>query len=89
MPKVVIDTSVFVAAILSKNPQSSPNKILEEWRRGSLTLIISPQILEELVITLLRQKISANLIEDLVAAISTLAIQIPGVYEASLLDNII
>ena len=73
MPKVVIDTSVFVAAILSKNSQSAPNQVLNKWRQGYLTLIISPQILEELVITLLRQKISANLIEDIVATIGTLA----------------
>lgn len=88
MAKVVIDTSIFVAAILSKNSQSAPNQVLNKWRQGYLSLIISPQILEELVITLLRQKISANLIEDLVTAIATLAIQIPGVYEAILLDNI-
>lgn len=58
MAKVVIDTSVFVAAILSKNSQSAPNQVVNKWRQGYLILIISPQILEELVITLLRQKIS-------------------------------
>ncbi|NJL83252.1 MAG: putative toxin-antitoxin system toxin component, PIN family [Chloroflexaceae bacterium] len=88
MPKVVIDTSVFVAALLSKNPNSAPTQILDKWRQGYLTLVIAPQLLEELVITLLRKGIPPDSIEDLVTIIGTLGLQIPGVYEATLLDNI-
>ena len=88
MPLVVIDTSVFIAAILSKNPNSAPSQILSLWQRGELTLIISPQLLNELVITLLRQGITPEVIEDLVTLIGTIAFQIEGAYEATFLDEI-
>jgi putative PIN family toxin of toxin-antitoxin system len=88
MPLVVIDTSVFIAAILSKNPNSAPSQILSLWQRGELTLIISPQLLNELVITLLRQGITPEVIEDLVTLIGTIAFQIEGAYEATFLDKI-
>ncbi|MDV2998773.1 MAG: hypothetical protein N5P05_000379 [Chroococcopsis gigantea SAG 12.99] len=41
MLKVVLDSSVFTAAILSKNAESAPNKILRKWQQGDFTLIIS------------------------------------------------
>lgn len=88
MLKVVLDTSVFVAAILSKNPETAPNQILAKWRQGNFTLMISPQLLEELVRVLLRQRISLELVEDLVSVIGTLAIQIDAVYQATFLDQI-
>jgi len=88
MPLVVIDTSVFIAAILSKNPNSALSQILSLWQRGELTLIISPQLLNELVITLLRQGITPEVIEDLVTLIGTIAFQIEGAYEATFLDEI-
>lgn len=88
MLKVVIDTSVLVAAILSKNPASAPSKILENWKIGRFTLVISPQMLEELVIVLLRRGVSETDVEDLIAAIALIAFQIPGAYEATRLDDI-
>jgi putative PIN family toxin of toxin-antitoxin system len=86
--KVVLDTSVFVSAILSKHPDSAPSRILENWKKGEFTLVISPQMLEELVIVLLRRGISETDVEDLVAVIVAIALQIPGAYEATLLDEI-
>ncbi len=88
MLKVVLDTSVFVAAILSKNPNTAPNRILHKWQRGEFSLVISPQLQKELIIVLLRKKIKSELIENLITIIETLAIQIEGVYEATTLDKI-
>lgn len=88
MLKVVIDTSVFVAAILSKNPASAPSKILENWKTGGFTLVMSYQILAEVVVVLLRRGVSDADIEDLVEAIASAALQIPGAYEATTLDDI-
>jgi predicted nucleic acid-binding protein len=64
MLKVVLDTSVFVAAILSKNPNTAPNRILHKWQRGEFSLVISPQLQKELIIVLLRKKIKSELIEN-------------------------
>lgn len=88
MLKVILDTSVFVSAIISKNPQTAPNRILAKWQQGNFTLVISPQLLEELVKILVRPGIDLELIEDLVSVIGTLALQIEGAYEATFLDQI-
>ena len=88
MVKVILDTSVFIAAILSKNPETAPNKILNKWQEGDFRLVISPQLQEELVIILLRKGIKSESIENLVTVIETLALQIEGVYEATILENI-
>jgi len=85
--KVVIDTSVFIAAILSKN-WNTPRQVLDKWYQGKFKLIMAPQLLEELVVVLLRCKVSESDIEDLVAAIGSTALYIPGAYEATRLDLI-
>jgi len=43
---VVIDTNVFISAVLK--PRSNPGKILELIRRNELELILSPDILSEM-----------------------------------------
>ncbi|MGB5594935.1 MAG: putative toxin-antitoxin system toxin component, PIN family [Crocosphaera sp.] len=88
MLKVVLDTSVFVSAILSKNRETSPSIILNQWQEGNFTLVISPQLQEELIIVLLRKGIRSELIENLVMIIETLALTIEGVYQATILDKI-
>ncbi|MDJ0732182.1 MAG: putative toxin-antitoxin system toxin component, PIN family [Crocosphaera sp.] len=88
MLKVVLDTSVFVSAILSKNRETSPSIILNKWQEGSFTLVISPQLQEELIIVLLRKGINSELIENLVTIIETLALKIEGIYKATILNEI-
>ncbi len=88
MLKVVLDTSVFVSAILSKKRETSPSIILNKWQQGNFTLVISPQLQEELIIVLLRKGIKSELIENLVTIIETLALKIEGVYQATILDEI-
>jgi putative PIN family toxin of toxin-antitoxin system len=88
MLKVVLDTSVFVSAILSKNIKTAPNQIISRWQKGEFSLVISPQLQEELIMVLLRKKIKRELIENLLTVMEALAIQIDGVYEATILDNI-
>ena len=56
MIKVVLDTSVFVSALLSRNPETAPNQILEHWQEGAFSLVVSPQLQEELIIVLTRKK---------------------------------
>lgn len=86
--KVVLDTSVFIAAFLSSSPQSSSAQIIAAWKRNEFTLIMAPQLLEELTIKLLRKNIPNSEIEILIKTIIYTSIHIPGIYSATKLDNI-
>ena len=88
MLKVVVDTSVFVAALLTKDKTAGPAQVLSKWQQGQFTLVMSPQILDEIVLVLIRRKISEKSIENLVTAIAATSLNIPGAYEATRLDNI-
>jgi putative PIN family toxin of toxin-antitoxin system len=88
MPKVVIDTSVFIAALLSKSQTSTPNQVLQAWRQGKFTLVMAPQLLQELVAKLLYLKVRDRTIEDLVVIIAEISLHISGAYEATKLDKI-
>ncbi len=75
MLKVVIDTSVFIAALLSPRSDSSPRKILKLWREGYFSLVVAPPLLHELVTRLIRRGVSSSDMEDLL-------------YEATYLNDI-
>lgn len=51
LPLVILDTSVFISAFLSKNRNSKPCQVIQYWKQGKFKLIMSPQLLEELVIS--------------------------------------
>jgi hypothetical protein len=55
MPKVIIDTNLFVSAFLKETAIS--RSLLNEWKKGSFVLIISEPILEEIVKVLSRPRI--------------------------------
>jgi len=61
MIKVVLDTSVFVSALLTRNPNTAPSRILKHWQEGVFALVISPQMQEELIIVLTRKRIKSEL----------------------------
>jgi putative PIN family toxin of toxin-antitoxin system len=42
--KVVVDTNVFISGVFFSGP---PHTILDAWRRGLVTLVLSPEILVE------------------------------------------
>ena len=73
-PLVILDTSVFLSALLSKNPNSAPCQIIRYWREDRFKLVISPQLLEELVEKLLLKNIDRNDIKDILTAIFYTAI---------------
>jgi len=87
-PLVVLDTSVFISAYLSRNLDFAPNQIISLWKQGNFILIITPQIRKELVIVLGRKGINVNLIRDLVKSITNLALHKQGIYQTNFLDNI-
>lgn len=88
MLKVVLDTNIFVAGYLSKSKLGYPSQILELWRGGEFTLVMSPQILEEIVAKLLEKGVTEHLLEELVATIGQIALYIPGAYETCKLNRI-
>ncbi len=88
MIKVVIDTSVFIAALLSKSKTSASVQVLNHWREQQFTLVTAPQLLRELVVELTRKKVPEAYIEELVALIAAVAIHVPGAYESTRLDDI-
>jgi len=86
--KVVVDTSVFCAALKSKTKTSIAAKIIQCWLRGDFVLVMAPQLLEELVEKLLEIGVPEQDVEDLVTNILEMAKHIPCVYEATRLDDI-
>lgn len=59
MPRVVLDCSVFISALLS--PKGSPGQILDQWAEGDFDLIVSPLLLAELERVLIRPKFHASI----------------------------
>lgn len=88
MIKVVVDTSVFISALLSKNKTGSPAQILTRWRKGDFILVLAPQLIGELVTKLIDYGIQDEVIGDLLVVIDAIALQIEGVVEATFLDDI-
>lgn len=88
MIKVVIDTSVFLAALLSKSQTSAPVQVLNSWHEQRFTLVTAPQLLRELVVKLTRKQVPEADVEDLVSLIAAAALHIPGAYESTRLDDI-
>ena len=48
--RVILDTNVFVSGVFF--PFGPPRQILQAWKHGKLTLVVSPQILDEYTGTL-------------------------------------
>ncbi|MCT7956728.1 putative toxin-antitoxin system toxin component, PIN family [Laspinema palackyanum] len=88
MLKVVIDTSVFIAALLRPTSNSSPRQVLRLWREGRFSLVMAPPLLQELVSRLMRRGVDPADIEDLLVDIRAIALHIPGAYQATRLDEI-
>lgn len=88
MARVVLDTNVFVAGYLSKAKQGYASQVLSMWRAGAFTLVMSPQILPELVAKLLEKGVDQDSLEELVFTVGQIALYIPGAYQTSKLNHI-
>ncbi|MGI0479613.1 putative toxin-antitoxin system toxin component, PIN family [Geminocystis sp. CENA526] len=87
-PLVVLDTSVFISAYLSSNELTSPNKILNLWQQSYFILIVTPSLIEELILVLQRKKVDELYIISLVEKIREKSLIKRGIYETNYLDNI-
>lgn len=75
-PSAVLDTNVFVAAYLSTNPCSPNKELIQRWRAGEFTLLISEAILNEIVRKFDELGIDQQLTIELIAHIMVDAQQI-------------
>lgn len=71
--RAVLDTNIFVSALLSRNPSSPTRELMQRWRNGEFTLLICDQLLAEVVEKLLAHDVPQQKIEDLVTATLYLA----------------
>lgn len=55
-PTVVIDTNLLISALITKN-DSTPSKLLAEWREDRYNLVISEELIDEAKTVLRREKI--------------------------------
>ncbi len=87
-PLVILDTSVFISALLSSNLQSAPNLIIRYWLEYKFTLILTPQIEEEITLILMRNQIKETKIFNLLTAFDDVACYKEGIYQTNFLDKI-
>ena len=87
-PLVVVDTSLFISALLSSNPNSSPNIVIDKWLEGYFTMVMTPQIEMEIAILLNRKQIPEEIVISLFDAFEDLALYQKGIYQTNYLDAI-
>lgn len=71
--RAVLDTNVFVSAVLSRSATSPTRELIERWKAGEFTLLVSDALLEELVDKLLEKAIDTDRITDLATSILQMA----------------
>jgi putative PIN family toxin of toxin-antitoxin system len=66
MPAAVVDTNVLVAGLLTSSPRSANRKLLDCFRRGDFTLLLSPAALQEIqqVLALPQLRVIHHLTDD-------------------------
>jgi putative PIN family toxin of toxin-antitoxin system len=70
MKEVVVDTNVFVSALIT--PQGPPRKILTKIFRGKIGLVISPRLLLEVVSVFARPKLRLLIPESKISDLASL-----------------
>lgn len=56
MHRVVVDTNIFVSAFIKGG---EPEELIQKWKQGKLVIVMSRDIVEEILEVLLRPKIGA------------------------------
>lgn len=88
MLKAVVDTSVFVAGYLSRTGNGYSAQIVNRWRAGEFQLIMSRQLLEEIVGKFVEKGIEEGLILQFVEVVGRTALNIPGAHVVYRLDDV-
>jgi putative PIN family toxin of toxin-antitoxin system len=71
--RIVFNTNIFVAGMLSKNPTSPNKELLERWRAGQFTLLTSRVLMLEVIEKLDERGIDRLTILDLISRLNIAA----------------
>ncbi len=71
--RAVLDTNVFVTALLSRNPNSPARELLERWQRDEFTLVTCDALIDEIAEKLIERQIAEDKILELLARLALLA----------------
>lgn len=83
-PRVVLDTNVFLSAVISNKPNSPAKEILQRWVNGEFTVVISEAVYDELTETLYarlsERRVTEQEIVELLANVEALAewVEVPS-----------
>lgn len=71
--RAVFDTNVFVSALLSRNPTSPTQELIDRWLAGEFDLLVCDAIVDELIEKLVERQIERAEIEAFVALLDNMA----------------
>lgn len=71
--RAVLDTNVWVSALLSKNPLSPTRELIARWQRLEFDVITCDAIADEMLEKLLERAIDSTLLVELIATLESLA----------------
>lgn len=71
--RAVLDTNVFVSALLSRSPTSPTQELIQRWEADEFTLLISDALLDEVAEELDAHGISQERIIELLTLMNRLA----------------
>lgn len=71
--RAVLDTNVFIAAALSKNPSSPTQEVIDRWKRGEFILLICSPLAREIIEKLLERASPEDKIREIVETLASSA----------------
>lgn len=71
--RAVLDTNIFIAAALSKNPSSPTREVIDRWKRGEFVLLICSPLAREVIEKLLERASPEDKIKDVVETLASSA----------------
>lgn len=86
--KVVLDTSVIISANYKSGGYSSPSLIWQAFSNEIFILVVSPQIVQEVILTARKLNFQKDKIIRIIQLINSKAERITGDYSTNYLDTI-
>ncbi|MES1241538.1 MAG: putative toxin-antitoxin system toxin component, PIN family [Acidobacteriota bacterium] len=79
-PRAVLDTNIFVSALLSRNPSSPTQELIRRWESGEFTLLVSDTLIDELTDKLLEKRVTEERVTELLGLLIRLAewVEVPS-----------
>jgi putative PIN family toxin of toxin-antitoxin system len=71
--RAVFDTNVFVSALLSRNPTSPTQELIDRWLAGDFDLLVTNAIVNELIEKLVERRVERTDIETFAALLDSMA----------------